>query len=158
MGLFRAASLQTQHARFPGTELSSDLCRVRDGVRVDPVMARGADDECLAPHFRHEGRPRGPIRSFLAEVGEFGDLVDVYCRPELAQLALPHPEPNDQLFPRGPDRDRRACYRTKLRQAIASPCCIARCAACVWPSASASCIANAAAITCRAQITTDNYE
>src|ERR1700760_4683919 len=38
-GLFRAASLQTGHARFPGIRLSSDLCRVRDRVRVDPVMA-----------------------------------------------------------------------------------------------------------------------
>src|SRR5580658_10353166 len=76
MGLFRAASLQTQRARFPGTELSSDLCRVRDGVRVDPVMARGADDECLAPHFRHEGGPRGLARSRFPEFPEAGDLVD----------------------------------------------------------------------------------
>ena len=37
MGLFRAASLQTQRARFPGTELSSDLCRVCDaGLRRVP--------------------------------------------------------------------------------------------------------------------------
>ena len=35
---------------FPGTGLSSDLCRVRDGVGVDVVVAGGADDEGLAPH------------------------------------------------------------------------------------------------------------
>jgi hypothetical protein len=29
---------------FERTGLSSDLCRVRDGVRVDVVMARRADD------------------------------------------------------------------------------------------------------------------
>src|ERR1700757_2827904 len=44
---------------FSCIRLSSDLCRVRDGARVDPVMARCADDERLAPHFRHEGGPRG---------------------------------------------------------------------------------------------------
>jgi len=38
---------------FQCTELSGDLCRVRDGVRVDPVMARRADDERLAAHSCH---------------------------------------------------------------------------------------------------------
>src|SRR6266704_3269835 len=37
---------------FRCTGLSSDLCRVRDGVRMDVVMAGGADDERLAPHSR----------------------------------------------------------------------------------------------------------
>ncbi|HXL94543.1 MAG TPA: hypothetical protein VN969_36900 [Streptosporangiaceae bacterium] len=35
---------------FHRTGLSRDLCRVRDGVRVDPGMAWRADDEGLAPH------------------------------------------------------------------------------------------------------------
>jgi hypothetical protein len=47
----------------PGVRLlphraSPRLCRVRDGVRVDPVVAGGADDEGLAPHFCHEGALR----------------------------------------------------------------------------------------------------
>ena len=52
---------------FRCTGLSSDLCRVRDGVRVDPVMAGAADDEGLAPHLGHEGGPRGLARSWPAE-------------------------------------------------------------------------------------------
>ena len=63
---------------FQCTELSGDLCRVRDGVRVDPVMARRADDERLAPHSCHEGCPRGLARSGPAEVREPGDLVDCH--------------------------------------------------------------------------------
>src|ERR1700755_295696 len=59
MGLFRAASLRTRCAPFRCAGLSSDLCRVRDGVRVDVVVACRADDQGLAPHFRHEGCPRG---------------------------------------------------------------------------------------------------
>ena len=98
MGLFRAASLQTQRARFPGTELSSDLCRVRDGVRVDPVVAGGADDEGLAPDFRHEGGPRGLSRSRLPELVEAGDLVDCHRGAGLAELAYPFAEPSDQLL------------------------------------------------------------
>src|SRR5690242_7361973 len=61
---------------FGCTGLSSDLCRVRNRVRVDVVMAVGADDERLAAHPGHEGRPRGLIRSGPAEAGELGDLVD----------------------------------------------------------------------------------
>ena len=38
---------------FQCTGLSSDLCRVRDGVCVDPFMAVGANDKCPAPLFRH---------------------------------------------------------------------------------------------------------
>ena len=60
---------------FQCTGLSRDLCRVRDGVRVDPVMAGRADDERLAPHFRHEDGPRGLARSRLPERFEAGDLV-----------------------------------------------------------------------------------
>jgi hypothetical protein len=61
---------------FRCTGLSSGLCRVRDGVHVDVVMAVGTDGECLALHFGHEGRPRGLARSWLAEPGEGGDVVD----------------------------------------------------------------------------------
>ena len=53
---------------FHRTGLSSDLCRVRDGVRVDPVVAGGADDERLAPHFRHERGPRRLARSRFPEL------------------------------------------------------------------------------------------
>jgi hypothetical protein len=38
---------------FQCTGLSSDLYRVRDGVCVNPFMAVGTDDKCLAPLFRH---------------------------------------------------------------------------------------------------------
>ena len=69
---------------FQRTGLSSDLCRVHDGVRVDPVMAPGADDERLAPHSCHEGCPRGLSRSGFAEVPESGDLVDCHRRAGLA--------------------------------------------------------------------------
>ena len=48
-GLFRAASLRTRRARFPGTGLSSDLCRVRDRVCVDPVISCRARGERQVP-------------------------------------------------------------------------------------------------------------
>ena len=83
---------------FQRTELSSDLCRVRDGVRVDLVVAGGADDERLAPHFRHEGGPRGLARSRLPEFLEAGDLVDCHRGAGLAELAFPFAEPSDQLL------------------------------------------------------------
>src|SRR5437667_11117422 len=99
-GLFRAASLQTRRAPFRCTGLSSDLCRVRDGVRVDPVMARRADDERLAPYFRHEGCPRGLSWFRFPEVGEPGDLVDCHCGAGLAQFAFSLETPGDQLLVR----------------------------------------------------------
>ena len=92
---------------FQCTGLSSDLCRVRDGVRVDPVMAGGADDERLAPHFRHEGGPRGLARSRLPELLEAGDLVDCHRGAGLAELAFPFAEPSDQLLAGVGDRDGR---------------------------------------------------
>jgi reverse transcriptase-like protein len=69
---------------FHRTGLSSDLCRVRDRVRVDPVMARRADDERLAPHLCHEGGPRGLSRSWFPELVEAGDLVDCHRGAGLA--------------------------------------------------------------------------
>src|SRR5712692_1478182 len=92
---------------FQRTGLSSDLCRVRAGVRVDVVMASGADDQRLAPHFRHEGRPRGLARPAFPEMPEPGDLVDCHRGAVPAQLAFPLAEPADQLLARDGDRDRR---------------------------------------------------
>src|SRR6266702_2209589 len=42
---------------------------------VDGLMAGCADDEGLAPHFRHQGRPGGLLAACLREVGELADLV-----------------------------------------------------------------------------------
>src|SRR5689334_25398099 len=78
--------------------LSGDLCRVGDGVRVDPVMARRADDERLAPHFRHEGGPRGLAWSWSPEFLEAGDLVDCHRGAGIAELAFPFTEPSYQLL------------------------------------------------------------
>ena len=83
---------------FQCTGLSSDLCRVRDGVRMDPGMAVGADDEGLAPHLCHECGPRGLARPGPAELLERGDLVDCHRGAVLAQLAYPLGEPVDQLL------------------------------------------------------------
>jgi hypothetical protein len=63
---------------FQRTQLSCDLCRVRDGVRVDVVMACCADDERLASHPCHEGCPRGLPGAGSSEVLESGDLVDCH--------------------------------------------------------------------------------
>src|SRR5579859_251783 len=98
MGLFRAASLRTRCAPFRCAGLSSDLCRVRDGVRVDVVMACRADDQGLAPHLCHEGCPRGLAWPGSAELVECGDLVDGHRGAVLAQLAPPLAEPGDQLL------------------------------------------------------------
>ena len=83
---------------FHRTGLSGDLCRVRDGVRVDPVVAGGADDERLAPYSRHEGGPRGLSRSWFPERLEAGDLVDCHRGAGLAELAFPFAEPGNQLL------------------------------------------------------------
>ena len=83
--------------RFDAPGSPVDLCRVRDGGRVDVVMARRADDEGRAPHFCHEGCPRGLARPGPAELAERGDLVDGHCRAVLARFAPPFTEPVDQL-------------------------------------------------------------
>src|ERR1700730_17000016 len=69
-------------------------------------MAAGADDEGLAPYFRHEGCPRGLARSGFSEVDELGDVVDSHRGAVLAQFAVPPAEPVDQLLARDGDRDR----------------------------------------------------
>src|SRR5260370_20037891 len=74
---------------FQCTELSRDLCRVRGGVRVDPVMARSADDKRLAPHPCHERGPCGLVRAWPSERFEAGDLVDSHRGARLADLAFP---------------------------------------------------------------------
>src|SRR5487761_1672991 len=61
-------------------------------------MAGLADDERLAPLFRHEDCPRGLARSRLPERLEAGDLVDCHRGPGLAELAFPLAEPGYQLL------------------------------------------------------------
>jgi integrase len=81
------------------------LCRMRDRVRVDPVMARRADHQRLAPHLRHEHGPRGLAWSRRAQLLEAGDLVNCHRGAFVAQLADPRPEPQEK-FPAGEtDRD-----------------------------------------------------
>ena len=91
---------------FRGTRLSSDLCRVRDRVGVDPVMARRADDERLAPHLGHDDGPRGLARSRFPELFEAGDLVNCHRGTGLAQLAFPLTQPHEQLLTGDANRDR----------------------------------------------------
>ena len=68
-------------------------------------MARRADDQRLAPHLRHERGPRGLAWPRLAQLLEAGDLVDCHRGAFLAQLACPHPQPQEK-FPAGEaDRD-----------------------------------------------------
>ena len=69
-------------------------------------MAVGADDERFAPHGCHEGCPRGLARSWSAEAGEPGDLVDSHRRAVLTELASSLAEPVDQLLAGDGDRDR----------------------------------------------------
>ena len=83
---------------FHRTGLSGDLCRVRDGGCVDVLVAGGAGNERLAPHFRHEGCPRGLARSRLPEFLEAGDLVDCHRGAGLAEFAFPFAKPLDQLL------------------------------------------------------------
>src|SRR5712672_3638463 len=61
-------------------------------------MAGGADNEGLAPHFRHERGPRRLARSRLPERFEAGDLVDCHRGAGLAELAFPCSEPLDELL------------------------------------------------------------
>jgi hypothetical protein len=63
---------------FQCTGLSSDLCRSRDRVRMDIVMACSADDKCFAAHFRHEHCPCGLAWSWSAEFCKPGDLVNCH--------------------------------------------------------------------------------
>ena len=65
---------------------------------MDVLVARGADDERLASHFRHEGGPRGLARSRFPEFLEAGDLVDCHRGAGLAEFAFPFAEPFDQLL------------------------------------------------------------
>src|SRR5436190_19689143 len=97
-GPFRGSLPPNPACDFHRTGLSDNLSRLRDGVRVDPVVAGLADDECLAPLFRHEGGPRGLARSRLPERLEAGDLVDCHRGAGLAEFAFPLAEPGDQLL------------------------------------------------------------
>ena len=73
---------------------------------MDVVVAVGADDERFAPHGCHEGCPRGLARSWSAEAGEPGDLVDSHRCAVLAKLASSRAEPVDQFLARDGDRYR----------------------------------------------------
>ena len=66
------------------TGLSSDYAVFATGFAWMWSWQCGADDERLAPHFRHEGCPRGLARSWPAEAGEPGDLVDSHRGAVLA--------------------------------------------------------------------------
>ena len=54
---------------------------------MDVVVAGTAEDKGLAPFPGHEGRPRWLARPGLAELGEFGDVVDFHRGAVIAQLA-----------------------------------------------------------------------
>src|SRR6266568_8658771 len=78
---------------------------MRDRVRVDPVMARRAYNQRLAPYLRHEHGPRGLAWSRRAQLLEAGDLVNCHRGAFVAQLADPRPKPQEK-FPAGEtDRD-----------------------------------------------------
>ena len=87
-GLFRAASLRTRRARFPGTGLSSDLCRVRDRVCVDPVIS-----------CRARGERQVPLRllhcAFLMVPSSFIACAPSPCGPSLAVSRLDGRYPAD---------------------------------------------------------------
>ena len=78
-GLFPRSLPPNPAGTFGCTGLSSDLCRVRDGVCVDVVVAGGADNECLAPLFCHEGCPRGLARSWPARGSDLRNSVRTDC-------------------------------------------------------------------------------
>ena len=69
-------------------------------------MARRADDERLAPHFRHEGCPRRLLRSRFPEFSEAGNLVDCHRGAGLAEFAFPLAEPREQFLAGDAGRDR----------------------------------------------------
>ena len=73
LGLFRAASLQTQRAPFGCTELSSDLCRVCDGcsrgcARGMPAQTTSVLRRILAMSAAHAGWPGPGFPSALRPV------------------------------------------------------------------------------------------
>ena len=61
-------------------------------------MAGGADHEGLAPLGGHELRPSGLRPSWLAEVGEFADLVDFHVGPRVRSTRTAGQEPGDQFL------------------------------------------------------------
>src|SRR5579862_6509797 len=61
-------------------------------------MAGRADNERLAPHFRHQGGPGGLCWPRFPEVGEFADLVGLHCGPLMAPFTFAFKEPDDQFF------------------------------------------------------------
>src|SRR3984957_19167557 len=64
---------------------------------VDGLVAGCADDEGLAPHFRHQGRPGGLLAAWPYQVGELSDLVAFHRGPGVAPFAFAVQEPGDDL-------------------------------------------------------------
>lgn len=75
--------------------------------RMDVLMACFADHEGFASTFSHQVYPRGPFRpSWLVEISEFADVVDLQSDPPFAELALSGEEPVDQLVASNGGHDR----------------------------------------------------
>ncbi len=89
--LLRRPPARTAHATFT--------------ARRSPVMT-AADDQGLAPSLGHEFHPGGFLPpSWLVEVCELADVVDLKARRALAEFAAPGEEPVDQLVPPGAGHD-----------------------------------------------------
>lgn len=75
--------------------------------RMDVLVACFADHEGFASTFSHQVYPRGPFRpSWLVEISEFADVVDLQSDPPFAELALSGEEPVDQLVASNGGHDR----------------------------------------------------
>ena len=74
---------------------------------VDGLVALFADHEGLAFALCHQVHPRWPFWStWLVEIGEFADVVDLQSYSCLAQFTLSGYEPTDQLVAFGGGHDR----------------------------------------------------
>jgi hypothetical protein len=74
---------------------------------VDVLVAAFADHKGLSLTHSHQAYPRRPFRpSWLVEIGEFADVVDLQPFWSLAHLALPGEETLDQLISSGRSHDR----------------------------------------------------
>jgi hypothetical protein len=66
---------------------------------VDVLVAAFADHEGFAFPHGHQVHPRRPFSpSWLVEIGEFADVVDLESGTPFAYLTLPGQEPMDQLI------------------------------------------------------------
>jgi hypothetical protein len=101
--------LPPNHAgQFPGTWLSSDLCRVGGWLPVvDEVVADTTDHEGLSAFSGHDRSPLGLVCSGCVEACECPDLVHQHRAGIAAELAPSPHEPGNQLLARvgDPGRD-----------------------------------------------------